>query len=383
MSAKINKKVFAIHQWLGLYSGIILLVLSITGAAIVFASELDSSLNKNVMVVTPQANRISVDAILADVRKRYPNSQLNKLELQNEYPSRALYAELEGKNKVKQQVFYNQYTGVFLGERQKEMSFTHYLVALHTRLLAGSFGKIIVGLMGLGLFITGITGTYFYRKSLFSVFRIGVRWDKNWKTISSDAHKLVGVSTLAFTLMFGFTGFYMHRNEFIPGGKEKEEKKMAGKQVTASAIAISIDDLLQSHSQDVAGFVPAIVDFPKKQSPYYKIKGNTPSSSRLTGGKHDTEIVLAANDLSLLGINSPTNTPGIKKFNRIMSELHYGQYGGLGVKLLYCMMGICTALLSITGFVIWYKKKYKKSGVAKKAPKQGSSLTPQPVIAIN
>lgn len=383
MSAKINKKVFNIHQWLGLYSGLILLVLSVTGAAIVFAPELDNGLNKEVKLVVPQATRVSVDVVLADIRKRYPNSQLNKIELQHEYPSRAMYAELEGKHKEKQQVFYNPYTGSFLGERQKERSFTHLLVGLHTRLLAGTAGKIIVGLMGLGLFITTITGVYFYRKSLLSVFRIGVRWDKSWKTISSDAHKLVGVSTLAFNLMFGFTGFYMHRHEFIPGSKEKEQQVMAGKQLTVSDLNISVNSLLQAHQQDIAGFVPAIIDFPKKQSPYYKIKGNTPSSSRLTGGKHDTEIVLAYKDLSLVAINSPANTATGKKFNKLMSELHYGQYGGLGIKLLYCIMGICTALLSVTGFVIWYKKKYKKSAAAKKAIPQRPSFAPAPVIAVN
>lgn len=381
MAAKLNKTVFTIHQWLGLYTGLILLILSITGAAIVFADELDSSINGTVMKVTPGDNRVPLDVIVADLKNRYPEAQIKKMQLQFEFPSHAVYAEMEKDANNKKQVFYNQYTGALLGERNKEKSFVHILVALHTRLLAGKPGKLIVGLMGIGLFITTLTGIYFYRKSLFSVFRIGIRWDKNVKTISSDTHKLLGVSALLFNLLFGFTGFYMHRHEFF--GKKEKDGMMAAlpsKKFQVQDITISLDELVGSH-QHLAGFVPAVIDFPKPKQAYYKLKGNTAESSRLTGGKHDTEILLAYADLSPLQIITPQNTSTAKKFNTLMSELHYGRFGGLAIKILYTLMGLVTALLSITGFIIWYKKKYKKAALARQPVLNSPPVILQPVTS--
>lgn len=373
MSGKLNKKVFTWHQWLGLYAGIVVLVLSVTGAILVFGQELDSSLHSDIMKVEPGSSRVPLDPIAGDLKKRYPAYQLNKIELQQEYPAHALYAELD-KDKRKTQVFYNQYTGAFLGERVKDAGFVHTVKKLHTELLLSRPGKIIVAIMGICLFLTTLTGIYFYRKSLLSVFRIGVRWDKNLKTISSDAHKLVGVSTLLFNVMIAITGFYMHGGELLPqkeDGKEKAKQQKGGKFLTEQ-LNFSVDSILTAHQHAVTGFIPGVVDFPKPGKPQIKLKGNTPSSSRLTGGKFDTEIQISARDYKLDKIITSANRTAAQKADKLMSEIHYGMYGGIGIQFLYAFCGIGTGLLSITGFILWYKKKYKK--------KPAKAIAPRPIV---
>ncbi|MOA35753.1 hypothetical protein D3C78_1572280 [compost metagenome] len=54
------------------------------------------------------------------------------------------------------------------------------------------------------------------------------------------------------------------------------------------------------------------------------------------------------------------------KFNEILKPLHFGEYGGLPIKLLYCFAGLSIPLLSITGFLLWVLKKKK---ALKKSPK--------------
>jgi len=40
--------------------------------------------------------------------------------------------------------------------------------------------------------------------------------------------------------------------------------------------------------------------------------------------------------------------------------LHYGQYGGKTIKLLYSFFALASALLTITGVILFYKKRLLK-----------------------
>ncbi len=42
------------------------------------------------------------------------------------------------------------------------------------------------------------------------------------------------------------------------------------------------------------------------------------------------------------------------------TPLHYGTFGGLPVKILWCIGGLAPGILSITGFLMWYKRKFPK-----------------------
>jgi uncharacterized iron-regulated membrane protein len=44
----------------------------------------------------------------------------------------------------------------------------------------------------------------------------------------------------------------------------------------------------------------------------------------------------------------------------INAQIHYGRYGGWPVKLLYTLLGLSGGLLSITGFVLWQKRKQRR-----------------------
>jgi hypothetical protein len=46
-----------------------------------------------------------------------------------------------------------------------------------------------------------------------------------------------------------------------------------------------------------------------------------------------------------------------EKLEYALYTLHYGQYGGKGIKLLYCFFGLAGAVLSVTGFALWYRKR--------------------------
>jgi uncharacterized iron-regulated membrane protein len=44
----------------------------------------------------------------------------------------------------------------------------------------------------------------------------------------------------------------------------------------------------------------------------------------------------------------------------ILKQLHFGQFGGIWIKIIYALGGFTPAILSITGFVLWWKRRRRK-----------------------
>ena len=59
-------------------------------------------------------------------------------------------------------------------------------------------------------------------------------------------------------------------------------------------------------------------------------------------------------------------------FNQLQFPLHSGRIAGLPGRIIVSFMGIAVAMLSITGLVIWWKKR--KARVASKRRKQDPAL---------
>ncbi len=54
-----------------------------------------------------------------------------------------------------------------------------------------------------------------------------------------------------------------------------------------------------------------------------------------------------------------------EKMEYALYTLHYGQYGGKGIKLVYSFFCLGGSLLSITGFLLWYRRKRNKQRTKK------------------
>src|SRR5664279_4211874 len=74
MAKSVSRLIFKIHSWLGLFNGIWMLILGITGSLLVYTMELDKWVNKDILTVTPAEHRLPVDSLYKIVRSAYPNA---------------------------------------------------------------------------------------------------------------------------------------------------------------------------------------------------------------------------------------------------------------------------------------------------------------------
>jgi uncharacterized iron-regulated membrane protein len=72
VSPAVRRSLLALHQWVGLSGGLFLVVISVSGGALVFENEIDRALSRSTSFVTTGAQPLPLDALIARVQAAYP-----------------------------------------------------------------------------------------------------------------------------------------------------------------------------------------------------------------------------------------------------------------------------------------------------------------------
>jgi uncharacterized iron-regulated membrane protein len=69
------RKLFALHSWLGLLSGVLLLMVSLSGVMLVFMDELDPVFYKHHFYAKERGRRLSYDSLYTLIVRQHPAAQ--------------------------------------------------------------------------------------------------------------------------------------------------------------------------------------------------------------------------------------------------------------------------------------------------------------------
>lgn len=352
-----DKFVFQIHRILGLIGGFFIILLTITGSILVWESQVDGWLNADVTKVVPGKSlpssnntRQPVDTLLASVRGQYPSAKLLNLRLYAAEPDRAVRMELL-ENSERVWVYLNPYTGAVIGIRNRESSFIRRTRELHENLLLEPIGGYLMGLVGLCLLGSVLTGVWYYRKSLLSVFSLGVRWRKPRRIVYADLHKYLGVVALLFMTLMGATGTFFHWEQIERAFGDRPSRPDGPAPVVAN-----LDAYLSRSQQALPGFVAEFVQFPEGPDRPLAVRGNTPESTRLFG-RFTAAVEFDAATGAQQKIFRAEEADAEYKMEHLFEELHFGRFGGPVTQILWSFFALSTALVSLTGLLLWWVKR--------------------------
>lgn len=153
---RLKPLILKLHGTIALLTGLLLVIISLTGGAIALHKELDHALNPAIHTVTPQATRQSMDAIVAAAQATHPNSPIQAIQVP-EQPNaslRVVHVSAEGRLET----FVNPYTTEVLGSRIWEHSLMGFLYTLHHDLFLGKTGEYLVGITGIALLLVVLAG---------------------------------------------------------------------------------------------------------------------------------------------------------------------------------------------------------------------------------
>lgn len=345
-----GRKIFAIHSILGLIAGLLLLVVSLSGSVLVFSEEIDQQLNPPLLKVVATKNRASLDSIYKKALTVFPGSYIRFRQIPAD-PERSLELSVE-QGELWTFAYFDPYSGNYLGSRNARNYFLGWLLGLHYGLLAGKTGEFVVGLLSIMLILSVATGVYVYRKHVWNVltFQVGISTNNRRKFFSS-LHRVIGVWTLVFNLGFAITGFWMMKAVFLPETYQEVKPQIKA----ALPFSISLDALKLSVEKNKdfrvsSIFLPktgqnniTLLGAAKGQSSIYNEFANSIEVNSKTG-KEESRVFIE-------------DQSAWNKWDMIVLPLHAGLYGNFLVKIIYCILGVSPALLSISGFFLWMKRK--------------------------
>lgn len=368
-----TKTLFQWHVWLGVATGLLMLIIGTSGAVAVFIEEIDW-LATPALRVTPSSNsgqRADVDAVLAAVKAAYPDGRLGGLKV-SDRPSFAHVARVQVKGRGSLDVFVNPDSGVIQGDRVVTSSYTstlrNFIRQLHLRLFMGLWGRVFVGVFGVTLVLSCITGLWIYRGWIKNLFRL--RWNAaGARTRWSDLHKLVGVWSLLFNVVIGVTGAVFGLENLTGQIRSKwlrpaAEARAAGTRATPSAPSVppvetrlSVEALLEKARGAFPDLTVTSITFPTSPTAPVVFRGSVPHP--LVQQSH----VRSANSISIDpytgGVRQKVDGRDATGWSRLYSSfdpLHFGYFGGMVTKVIWFILGLAPGVLSLSGAWLWWKR---------------------------
>jgi uncharacterized iron-regulated membrane protein len=206
----LRRALFQVHLWTGLALGVYIVVLSLTGSALVYRRELVAAFQTPIPRLDPAASRLSLDEVRASVQRAYPGHEITELRENITRRTAVVNVSVTRGEETKERLF-NPYTGEDLGDAftwgERAVLWT---VRLHDDLLFGSSGRYWNGVASAFVTILCLSGAVVWwpgasrwRRSLILKSRSG------WRRFTWDLHSATGAWLFLFILMWGVSGFYM------------------------------------------------------------------------------------------------------------------------------------------------------------------------------
>jgi len=354
---------FVVHEWTSLVCLAFMLLLCITGLPLIFHEEIDHALGYT--AEPPEMEGVpataSVDAIIADALARNPGDEMQFVVAEAGEPEILFIRVGESVNgAITAFDTYDARTGELLNVYPLGEGFMEVITRLHVDLFAGQWGMYFLGFMGLLLLVSLVSGAVLYAPFMGRQSFGTVRRDRSSRVRWLDAHNFLGIFTLAWFFILGATGVvHTLGGPIFQGWQENGLARMAEPHLNGSAPAtgVSVDDV-------IGGARDAL---PRTELSFLAFPGNsfaTPEHfvAYMTGGNRWAPSLLEA-VLVEPGTGEALATaemPWTVNLLMVSQPLHYGNYGGMPMKVLWAVLDILTIVLLWTGLVLWFRRRWSR-----------------------
>lgn len=358
-SQRTLNRLFVLHSWAGIVTGLLMFIVCFSGAVVVFKNEIDLWANPSLAGLPRSEPPAPLDTVLAQLQARYPGATVETIALPDDVnPNYFAHVRERGAPASQRtKVALRSDTGAVVGPVDSQLG--QYLRMLHVFLFFGP--RWIVGFLGAAMLVLIATGIVIHRKIIAELFT--QRWGRSFRVVMSDLHKSAGIWGLGFHILIAATGAWLG---LAPLFEQGTRYVLAGSPAAGAtrkppaaepAPMQSLDALYRSAQQAVPGL----------QARYVSLRrwGTTAAEASFTGALAGHLASTARVDMNAAtGEAQKTLDPRTAGFwslvNGLMEPLHFGDFGGLALKWLYFILGMTPALLSISGTLIWLDSRQQR-----------------------
>ena len=202
-----------VHLYLALSAGFFIALMGLSGSLSIYREEIDELLNPQLLIGQPQGKLQSLDKIMASVRAAHPNrygswtlemprTPQGMITVWYDKPTETffeLYAPL--------MVSVNPYSGEVVTSRFWGQTATTWLLDLHTQLRLARWGWNAVGILGLLLIVSCVTGLYLWWPDITAIRQtLKLRNQVGMMQLAFDVHRLLGLFSAFALIVLASTG---------------------------------------------------------------------------------------------------------------------------------------------------------------------------------
>ncbi|MBU1359052.1 MAG: PepSY domain-containing protein [Gammaproteobacteria bacterium] len=351
-----------VHKWSSLVCTVFMLLLCVTGLPLIFHHEIGHLLGTEVESpkMPPGTPRASLDTVVQTAHALHPERVVQFVS-HGEDDDGLWFVTLTptpAPTDDFKSVVVDARTAQVLAQPKFDEGFMYVMLKLHVDLFAGLPGKLFLGFMGLLLLVAIVSGVVLYapfmRKLEFGTVRREGRARLKWL----DLHNLLGIVTLVWAFTVGATGMINTWADLIIKYWQHDQLSALlapyqGKPLVPAAERAPLQRTLQAALDRAPGMKVSFIAFPGTafSSPHHNtvfLRGDQPLTSRLF------QPVLV--DARTGEVTASPKLPWYLTALLVSQPLHFGDYGGMPMQILWALLDIATIIVLGSGLYLWLKR---------------------------
>ncbi|USA60381.1 PepSY domain-containing protein [Qipengyuania citrea] len=355
---------YLIHKWSSLIPTAFLLMLCVSGLPLIFHDEIDAAMGfdteKSLSGVASSEGGLPLDTMLDRALAVRPGEVPLFMAFSQDSPLLTVTTgpAPDAASGDMHLQFLDRVTGEALGPAPVN-PLLDFLLQLHTDMFLGLPGMLFLGMMGISFIVALISGTVLYAPFMRRLRFGTLRTRRSLRVKRLDRHNFLGIVTLVWALVVGATGaINAFADPLTDAWRNGEIAEMtaayASSQPLAPADYGSIDKAMAAAQDALPGRNPQFIGFPGgswSSGHHYAIffQGDRPVTEHL--------LTPALVDAATGELTDARTMPGINQALMMSKPLHFGDYGGLPLKILWALLTLATIWVLWTGIFLWLRRR--------------------------
>ena len=348
-----------VHRWTSLVSTCFLLMLCITGLPLIFHDEIEAALNPDEWrPANPGGAHLTLDEILAIALSQRPGEAPIYMSFDVDRPVVNVTTGPRADAAVSQMHFasFDATSGDLVPPADRGQTVMDFILRLHTDMFLDLPGMLFLGAMGLLFAAAVVSGVVLYAPFMRKLDFATVRREQSPRTKWLDYHNLLGIVATGWLLLVGLTGVINTLEQPIIEAWR------------STALADLIEDLEADATVGAMASIDRAVSQARGQAPdmdlqfvafpgsdfsthgHYAIffHGRSPATERVI-----TPVLVDVADGTSEGLR---DMPWFVQALSLSRPLHFGDYGGLFLKLVWAVLDVVTIIILASGLYLWIAK---------------------------
>jgi uncharacterized iron-regulated membrane protein len=404
------RRVFVlVHRWVGLVIAAFLFCTGLTGAVISWDHELDEWLNPHLTDARASGPARPALELAAAIEARHPEVQVTYVPLAAEAGHSFGFGVEPRVDPTTQrlhdatfnQVFVDPANGAELGKREwgavwplTRETFVSFLYEFHYSLHLPEvwgidrWGVWLLGVIALIWTADCFVGFYLTLPARRSATRSWwnrwkpawlVRWRSGSYKLNFDLHRASGLWTWGVVFVIAFTAFSMNLyrevfypvlsliSDVTPSPFDERSPTLPHRPVEPKLGYAEVLAKAEHEARRRGWSKPPGSLFYAREYGIYSVAFFRPADDHGVGGVGHQELFFDALDGRVLGDRQPWAGTAADIFVQAQFPLHSGRILGIPGRILISVMGVVVALLSVTGVIIWWRKRSARATASSRA----------------